>query len=211
MGTAPSQAAGAVQEPASYHLCARRSGLRLKLAEIALTLSDTSISYVIDGQTHEWPYSRLRSIRLQAVPGGRNAPWEATTCLDFGGGHLLYISSANAWGNDDKARDGSFIGFMEDLHRRLSPEDMARISFRRGLDDTNYAVIVVAALVFALIFGGGALFILLYVLRGTIPLLQGLVPIVGILGMGFWMYAIVARNRPGPYNPRRLPRELYPE
>lgn len=211
MGNAPSQTAGPSQEPARYDLCAKRQGMRLKLAEITLTLSDDAISYDIDGQNYNWPFSRLYGIRLQAVPGGKNSPWEAMISLDFGAGHYLYVSSATAWGNDDASRDRSFISFVEDLHRRLSADDIARISFRRGLDDTAYKVVVAAAVVFAIVFGGAALFILFQMLQGKIPVLQGLTPVAGIAGMGFWIHSTATRNRRGPYDPRRLPRELYPE
>jgi hypothetical protein len=196
---------------ARFDLCIGNGDMRLKLAEATLVLSDEGISYTLDERSGLRPFSQLQSIRLQAVPGGKNSPWEALIELTFDRGKPLHVQSSAPWGWDDPKRDTAFIAFVEELHRRIPPDDARRIKFLRGIPEGRHQFMVATLIVFLLIFGGAGLFILVKMLGGTIPFFEAIGPLAGLVAFGIWIYHAVEKNRPGAYLPQQLPRELYPE
>lgn len=194
---------------ARFDLCINGGSFRFKQAEATLVLSDEGVSYTLDGRSGLRPYARLKRIRLQAVHGGRNSPWEALVQLEFASGRPLNVFSTGPFGADDPVRDKAFIGFVEELHRRLSAEDRTRIEFLRGIPPGSHRVLV-GVMIFFFVFGVAGLFILTKTMSRDIPVVAVLGPMAALAGIGIWVASSVNRNKPGRYDPERLPRELYP-
>lgn len=202
--------APAVAPEAAYELCASNGDFRWKLAEVRLVLSDAGISYSLDGASGLRPWAHLTGVRIQAMHGNRTTHWEAAIELSFSRGRPLIVHSAAAFGRDDPQHDLDFVAFVEELHRRLPPEDVARIAFRRGVPENRHRVLI-AIMAFALaLFGGGLLLVLLKVLDGTIPATAAFFPAAASLGVIAWFVTTVLKSRPSAYDPRHLPRDLYP-
>ncbi|PZN99779.1 MAG: hypothetical protein DCF30_11060 [Hyphomicrobiales bacterium] len=195
---------------AHFDLAISDGGLRLKLAEARLTLSDEGISYTLDGRSGLRTFSNLRSVRMQAVHGGKRSPWEALIELSFGAGMPLLVHSSSPWGGNDPARDPVFIAFVEELHRRIPAVDAARIRFLRGIPEGRHMVMKFAFVVFLIVFGGAGALILFKTADGTIPVLAMLGPMAGLVAFGAWMYHSIEKSRPGVYTPDALPRDLFP-
>lgn len=197
--------------PADYDLAIGDGSMRLKLAEARLTLSDEGIRYALDGRDGLRPYSQLRSVRIQAVHGGENSPWEAMIELVFDRGGPLQVHSSSPWGANDPNRDPVFIAFVEDLHRRIPPQDAARIRFLRGVPEGRHQVLQITLVFFLVVFGGAGGFILLKTAGGSIPIAKMLFPMLGLIGFGVWIWHSVEKSKPGTYRPDRLPTDLFPE
>lgn len=198
--------------PAVYDLAIGDGSMRLKLAEARLTLSDEGIRYALDGREGLRPFSQLRSVRIQAVHGGKNSRgWEAVIELVFARGRPLMVHSSTPVGNHDPARDHAFIAFVEDIHRRIPADEAARIRFLRGVPEGRYRVLQVALVLLLVVFGGIGGFILLKTAGGTIPLGEALFPLLAAIGFGVWGWQSVQKSRPGRYAPDRLPIDLFPK
>jgi hypothetical protein len=195
---------------AHFDLAISDGGMRLKLAEARLTLSDEGISYTLDDLAGLRTYANLRSVRMQAVHGGKRSPWEAAIELVFDRGKPLFVHSSSPWGANDPGRDPVFIAFVEELHRRIPAADAARIRFLRGIPEGRHQAMLGILVVFLIVFGGAGLWILAKTADGTIPVLEVLFPLAALIGFGAWIYQSVHKSRPGVYSPDRLPRDLFP-
>jgi hypothetical protein len=195
---------------AHFDLAISDGGMRLKLAEARLTLSDDGISYTLDDRAGLRAYANLRSVRMQAVHGGKNSPWEALIELVFDRGRPLVVHSASPWGGDDPARDPVFIAFVEELHRRIPAAEAARIRFLRGIPEGRHRFLLGVLVIFLIVFGGAGALILFKTADGTIPVLEVLFPMMGLIGFGAWIWQSVEKSRPGAYRPDALPRDLFP-
>lgn len=195
---------------AHFDLAVSDGGMRLKLAEARLTLSDEGISYALDERSGLRAYANLRSVRMQAVHGAKNSPWEAMIELAFDRGKPLFVHSSSPWGANDPGRDPIFIAFVEELHRRIPAADAARIRFLRGIPEGRHKFMLGVLVLFLAIFGAAGLWILAKTADGTIPFLEALFPMAGLIGFGAWIWQSVEKSRPGAYSPDRLPRDLFP-
>ncbi|MCO5093412.1 hypothetical protein [Bosea sp. (in: a-proteobacteria)] len=205
------QAAPAPSDEMRYQLCVGDGTARLKLAETELTLSDEGIAYALDGRSGLRRFADLRGMRLQAVNGGPRAPWEALAELTFAAGRPLCVHSNGPWGKDDPQRDKAFIAFVEDLHRRLVTGGHDHVAFRRGIPEGRHNFLIGVALVAGVVFGGAGLMVLYIWLSGKARFLEVAGPLGGLGGFGFWIWNSVARSAPGTYDPRHLPRDVFPE
>lgn len=194
-----------------YTLCVGDGAARLKLAETELTLSDEGIAYELDGRSGLRPFAKLTSVRLQAVNGGPRSPWEALAELTFSAGRPLFVHSSSPWGVDDPQRDTAFVAFIEDLHRRLVAGGPSHVAFRRGIPEGRHRGLIVVAFIAAVIFGGAGLMVLYIGLSGRAGFLEVAGPLFGLGGFGFWIWNSVVRSAPGAYDPRHLPRDVFPE
>lgn len=195
---------------AHFDLAISDGGMRLKLAETRLTLCDEGIGYTLDDRTGLRAFSNLRSVRIQALHGGRRSPWEAAIELVFDRGRPLFVHSSSPWGANDPARDPIFIAFVEELHRRIPAADAARIRFLRGIPEARHQAMLGLLVVFLIVGGGAGLWILTKTADGTIPVLEVLFPLAALIGFGAWIYQSMHKSRPGVYSPDRLPRDLFP-
>lgn len=195
-----------------YRLCAKEPGFRMKLSEATITVEEDRIVYLLDGAQTTRRFADLRSIRIQSLPGaGKGADWEAAIILDFGMGRILTVSSASPWGYDDPGRDPTFIAFVKDVHARLAPVELRRIKFYRGADPSRHRMMQIGAALFVVLFGGTGLLIIGVVVSGKGGFLEGLSSLVGIGGFGYWIYAQMEKHKPGTYDPKSLPVDLFPE
>ena len=205
------QAEPAPSNETRYTLCVGDGAARLKLAEAELTLSDDGIAYELDGRSGLRRFADLRSVRLQAVNGGPRSPWEALAEMTFAAGLPLVVHSSGAWGTDAPERDGIFIAFVEDLHRRLVAGGHGHVAFRRGIPEGRHRFLIVVALIAAVVFGGAGLMVLYIGLSGRAGFFEVIGPLIGVGGFGFWIWGSVVKSAPGSYDPRHLPRDVFPE
>nr|WP_047580943.1 hypothetical protein [Methylobacterium sp. ZNC0032] len=205
------QAEPAPSHETRYTLCVGNGVGRLKLAEVELTLGDEGIAYELDGRSGLRPFANLASVRLQAVHGGPRSPWEALAELAFSSGRPLFVHSSSPWGADDPERDTVFIAFIEDLHRRLVAGGHDHVAFRRGIPEGRYRFLIAVALIAAVVFGGAGLLVLYIALSGKAGFFEVAGPLIGVCGFGLWIWNSVTRSRPGTYDPRHLPRDVFPE
>lgn len=205
------QAAPAPSDETRYNLCVGDGAARLKLAEAELTLSDDGIAYELDGRSGLRPFVNLTGVRLQAVNGGPRSAWEASVELTFKAGRPLFVHSSGPWGADDAKRDTDFIAFIEDLHRRLVAGGHGDVAFRRGIPEGRHRFLIVVVLVAAVVFGGAGLLVLYAGLSGRAGFFEVVGPLFGLGGFGFWIWNSVVRNAPGTYDPKHLPRDVFPE
>jgi hypothetical protein len=187
-----------------FDLCVRGEGTFLKKrVETELVLSHEGISYALDGRSGLRPYAGLKGIRLQLLSP---KPWIALAQLDFVSGHPLFVYSHLPEDGTSPERDRAFAGFVVNLHRHLTPEDRARIAFRRGISPIRHKAVMACAAGFA----APGLFILLGVLDGRVPAAEAAWPIIG-----FGVFAVGIANMarttwPGSYDPEHLPSDLVP-
>ncbi|RYE30667.1 MAG: hypothetical protein EOP23_18430 [Hyphomicrobiales bacterium] len=205
------QAEPAPSDETRYMLCVGDGAARLKLADTELTLSGEGIAYMLDGRSGLRPFANLAAVRLQAVNGGPRSPWEALAELRFSVGRPLFVHSSSPWGMDDPERDESFIAFIEDLHRRLVAGGHGHVAFKRGIPEGRHRFLIVVALIAAVIFGGAGLMVLYIGLSGKAGFFEIAGPLFGLGGFGFWIWTSATRNAPGTYDPRHLPRDVFPE
>jgi hypothetical protein len=205
------QAAPAPSDETRYQLCVSNGTARFKLADTELALSDEGIAYALDGRSGLRRFTDLRGVRLQAVNQGQRAPWEALAELSFAAGLPLIVHSNGPWGGDDRQRDKSFVAFVEDLHRRLVAGGHGQVAFRRGIPEGRHGFLIAVALVAAVVFGGAGLMVLYIFLSGKARFLEVAGPLGGLFGFGYWIWISVARSAPGSYDPRHLPRDVFPE
>jgi hypothetical protein len=196
---------------ARYRLCVGNGSVRLKQAETELTLSGEGIAYELDGRSGLRSFADLRGVRLQAVNGGPRSPWEAMAELSFASGRPLFVYSSSPWGVDDPARDEIFIAFIQDLHRRLVAGSHAHVSFRRGIPETRHRFMIVVAMIAAIVFGGAGIMVLYIGLSGKAGFFEIVGPLFGLGAFGIWIWRSVERTAPGHYDPRQLPRDVFPE
>jgi hypothetical protein len=197
--------------PLAYDLCVRGEGFRLKHAEVAVTLSDEGISYELDGRRGLRAFGDIESIRIQALHGGKNAPWESMMELRFRRGLPLTIYSTSPWGTNDPARDVGFVAFAEDLHRRIPQAERGRIRFLRGVSEGRHQVMIGALVLFMLVFGGAGLFLLWIAVSRDGSALEVLGALAGIVMFGAWIVQSIRKAKPGTYDPDQLPRDIFPQ
>jgi hypothetical protein len=172
-------------------------------AETDLVLSDDGISYALDGRSGKRPYTGLTGIRLQLLSP---TPWIVLAQLDFLKGRPLFVYSRRPGHETSRERDRDFVGFIGDLHRRLTLEDRARVAFRRGLSPLRHKIIIVCAAIFAAM----PLTLLGLALAGKASLSAMFWPLFssGLLAAG--MANLVRTTWPGSYDPEHLPSDLVP-
>lgn len=205
------QAEPAPSNEMRYTLCVGDGAARLKLAEAELTVSDEGIAYELDGRSGLRPFAKLTGVRLQSVNGGPRSPWEALAELTFSSGRPLFVHSSSPWGVDDPQRDTVFIAFVEDLHKRLVAGGHGHVAFRRGIPEGRHRFLIVVALIAGVVFGGAGLMVLYIGLSGKAGFFEVIGPFMGVGGLGFWIWSSVVKSAPGTYDPRHLPRKVFPE
>jgi hypothetical protein len=194
----------AAPDEALYDLCIGQPGRFAKRSNATLRLTDEGIDYALEGRSGLRPYSGLKAVRIQLFSPAPHL--SALIQLDFIKGWPLIVHSSTLDGQIAEGRGRSFVAFVTDLHRRLSPQDRARIVFRRGFSPVRHLVITIGAVVIAV----PAFGLLLLALVGQVsigeaiwPGIPGALLAAGFLNLAFW-------SRPGRYDPERLPDGLLP-
>lgn len=192
------------RDEARFDLCIGRAGRFAKRTESTLVLTEDGIDYQLDGRSGLRPYAGLKLIQIQmTLPEPHLA---ALVELHFTRGWPLVVHSSTLDGGMSPQRSRSFVAFLVELHRRLGPQDRARIAFRSGVSRARHIVLSVGAAVIAAPFA----FVLLLTLTGRVPIAESIWPLVagGALAAGFIKLAIW--TTPGTYSPDRLPEGLQP-
>ncbi len=167
-------------------------------------ISDAGIDYAIDGRSGLRPFSGLRSIRIQLTSPVPHL--SARVEFDFARGRPLFVYSHTADGEISPAQSRVFVAFLLELHRRLGPQDRARIAFRSGVSPIRHKVLLVCSLVIA----APVVFVMGLALMGQVPIGKVIWPIIpaGLLAAGLIKASLW--SRPATYQPDRLPEGLLP-
>lgn len=175
-------------------------GIVFRLKDHGITAGAAQLGYSIDGYRVSRPYDSISTVTLSTAAAGR-AGVMGQCVIVFRGGVRLVIWSANAAGLPDRSREGPFRDFVVDFHRRLITNDAdRRITFIRGISGTRHTILMVALVVWAVLFVAFPLLLALF--TGTPN--AALVALAGLaLVVPFWRVA--DRNRPGGYNPAHPP------
>jgi len=194
----------AAPDEVRYELCIGQPGRFAKRSDATLRLTDDGIDYALEGRSGLRPFAGLRAVRIQLFSPAPHL--SALIQLDFIKGWPLVVHSSTLDGQISEERSRRFVAFVADLHRRLTPQDRARIVFRRGFSPARHLVIAVAAMVIAVPTFG----LLLMALIGQVPIGTAVWPGIpgGLLAAGFLKLAFW--SRPGSYEPERLPDGLRP-
>lgn len=187
-----------------FHRDGRPGGLIWRYRDQGVALSDDGIEWTAGEQPRSAPFAAIVRIRLQT--GHIHKAGSFGTCtITFRNGRALVVTSLNSWGTVDGERDEPYMDFLTDLHRRLGPEDKARIAFEAGEGGGKRHFGV-----FALVLGSAFFVILPLVLL----LVTGEIEALFIMFTGFAfvapLYKVLQRNRPRRYDPDRLDDDLMP-
>ena len=172
--------------------------------DATLSLTAEGIDYTLDNRSGLRPYAGLKAIRIELTSPEPHLA--ALVQLDFARGWPLIVHSHTPAGDISAERSHAFVAFVTELHRRLPPQDRARIVFRSGLPPIRHKTLIIGAVGFA----APALFLLWGVLAGRVPIGEAIWPVLGggVFAAGFTKAAFWAR--PGTYSPDRLPDGLLP-
>lgn len=194
----------AAPDEARFDLCIGGVGRFQKRPEATLVLTGEGIDYRLGNRSGLRPYAGLKAIRIQMTSPAPHL--SALVQLEFARGWPLVVHSHTPDGDISPERSRRFVAFLAELHRRLAPQDRARIAFRSGVSPIRHLVMSVAALAIA----APVLFLLLLALVGRVPIGQAIWPLLagGMLAAGFVKAAFWCR--PGTYDPGRLPDGLLP-
>ncbi len=192
----------------NYTLAVIGRGFRLTHPDTRLALSDDGISYEFEGRSGLRSFAQLRSVRVQSVNGGRNRPFETIVELSFERGLPLTVTSAGA---DDQHRDLVFVSFIEDLHRRLTGRDHGHVRFLRGAPESQYRITILTGFVLLILVGAVSLPFWVVALDARNSAFDIFCAVLGLMAIGWFIWRSRERNRPGTYDPRDPPRDLYPE
>lgn len=148
----------AAPDEARYDLCIGQPGRFAKRSDATLRLTDEGIDYALDGRSGLRPYAGLKALRIQLFSPAPHL--SALIQLDFIKGWPLVVHSSTLDGQIAEGRSRAFVDFLADLHRRLSPQDRARIVFRRGFSPVRHPVITIGAVVIAAPLSGSCCWLL---------------------------------------------------
>jgi hypothetical protein len=192
------------RDEARFDLCIGRAGRFAKRTETTLVLTDEGIDYRLDSRSGLRPYAGLKVIQIQITSPEPHLA--ALVQLHFARGWPLVVHSSMPDGGMSPERSRTFVAFLTELHRRLAPQDRARIAFRSGVSRIRHIVLSVGAVMIA----APVVFLLLLTLLGRVPIAEAIWPLIpaGLLAAGFIKLAIW--TRPGTYSPDRLPDGLLP-
>lgn len=192
------------RDEARFDLCIGRAGRFAKRTESTLVLTDDGIDYQLEGRAGLRAYAGLKLIQIQMTSPEPHLA--ALVQLHFDRGWPLVVHSSTLDGGMSPRQSRTFVAFLVELHRRLGPQDRARIAFRSGVSRARHIVLSVGALIIA----APCVFVLILTLTGRVPIAESIWPLIpgGLLAAGFIKLAIW--TRPGTYSPDRLPDGLQP-
>lgn len=189
-----------------YELYLREGGGRivLRYKEKGITLGEDRMAWRADGRRAEGRYADIDSIRLATGHVPKSGPLGECR-VAFRSGLVLAITSATEWGHSDEDRNGAYIEFVRDLHRRLTTGDRGRIRFEAGNTPGRQMFGRIALVL------GGAFFVLLPL---ALFFLTGELEALGITAAGaFFLWPVlilIRKNEPRTYSPDRLDEDLFP-
>jgi hypothetical protein len=169
-------------------------------------LRDSGIRLVGDGT--EWrigsdarhaALSDIRAIRLTTEVETAQAPVGATTCqIRFRGGSAVTVFGGNSLSPDPADRRVRYERFVAELHRRLRPDDRARISFIAGYGGARFYLLLVGVVVLAVVWFAAAVGFLLGFAPRRIGAAIGL-SVGALLTVG--LFRLLQLNAPHIYDP----------
>jgi hypothetical protein len=156
-----------------------------------------------NGRVQSFPLDRFAEVQL-VYANHRNMPDSFHCQLRLRQGGRLDISSLHYRSLADYVpQDAEYRHFVQALHEELAK--VPGLQFRRGFTQGLHVLMVLAS-----IFGGGILLLVTLGALLTNPLL-GAVLGLAVFPFTVWMlYKGIKNNRPGTYDPQRIPIGLLP-
>ncbi len=171
-----------------------------RLRDRGIRLASDGIHWRIDKHAQHAAPSDIRAIRLTTEVEGAQGPVGVTSCqIRFGWGGAVTVFGGSSRSADAADRRARFDAFVTDLHRRLAPEDRARIRFVAGYGGARFYLLLAAAVFFAFLWVTAALGTLFDIaprrIGSVIALSAGAV-------MTYGLFRLLQRNAPHVYDPR---------
>jgi len=171
-----------------------------RLRDKGIRLAGDGIDWRIDGQAQHAALSDIRAIRLTTEVETARGPVGVTSCqIRFAWGGAVTVFGGNSRSADAADRRARFEAFVAELHRRLAPDDRARIRFVAGYGGPRFYVLLAAAVFFALLWLMAAVGTLVglgsFRIGSVIALSAGAV-------MTYGLFRLLQRNAPHLYDPR---------
>ena len=170
-----------------------------RLRDSGIRLVGDGIDWRIGGDARRATLSDTRAIRLTTEVETARGPVGATSCqIRFRSGSAVTVYGGNSLSPDAADRRARYETFVAELHRRLGPDDRARISFVAGYGGARFYFLLVAAAVSAVFWVAATVATLLGFaprpIRIAIALSIGAVLTVGL-------FRLLQLNAPHTYDP----------
>ena len=171
-----------------------------RLRDSGIRLAGDGIDWRIGGDARRAALSDIRAIRLTTEVEGARGPMGATSCqIRFRWGNAVTVFGGNSLSPDAADRRARYERFVAELHRRLGPEDRARIRFIAGYGGARFYFLLVAAVVSAILWVTATVGTLLGFAPRRIGAAIGL-SVGAVMTVG--LFRLLQLNAPHIYDPR---------
>jgi hypothetical protein len=170
-----------------------------RLRDSGIRLAGDGIDWRIGGEARRAALSDIRAIRLTTEVETARGPVGVTSCqIRFRWGNAVTVFGGNSRSADAADRRARYESFVAELHRRLRPDDRARIGFTAGYGGARFYLLLFAAVFFSLLWIAAAVGTLLGLaprrIGAVIALSAGAVMTVGL-------FRLLQLNAPHVYDP----------
>ena len=171
-----------------------------RLRDSGISLVGKEIEWRIDGVTRRAALSDIQAIRLTTAEETARGPLGTTTCqIRFRGGGAVTVFGGNSESPDAADRRACYETFVAELHRRLGPQERARIRFIAGYGGARFYFLLVMVVLWTLIWITAVALALLGLaplrIRTVTALVLGAVMTPGL-------FHLLQLNAPHIYDPR---------
>jgi len=193
-------------EKRRYGLFVRRSsGFALKHSDEGVGLHDGLLFWSSEKGEVARPLSEITGVHLSVAHIAQHGDFGACT-ITLPGTQPLIVSASSAYGYPEEERNEVYRAFLHDLHESLAAtRPPGSVRFSSGVSEARLRVVQVMLVIMAVLFV--ALPLVLLLLTGEFALVAGLVA-GGIFFAGYYSWTV--KNRPGTYEPERIPPDLIP-
>jgi len=162
-------------------------------------LAADRIAWTVGTRNREMPLSAIVLIRLSTEVETVEGPIGATLCqISFADGSAVTVFGGNSRSRDAIERLARYQAFVNDLHRRLGPNERASIRFVAGFGGARFGFLLVAALLSVVLFLLTPLALLPLAGSAEPRLLVAL--LFGVI-LNFGLFRLLQRNAPHMYDP----------
>jgi hypothetical protein len=177
---------------------------RMMGADVEYRLTPRALEMRSFARKLDVPYAEIRRVRLSFRPQSLSMRRCLAEIWTEKSGKLLLTS--NSWKSmvEQEQRDGAYVAFIAELHRRMQAAGSKAI-LQKGQHPVLYGI-------GAVLFAGALLAFAILIVRGLRDGAYAAVVMVGfIMALFSWQLGqFVARNRPGSYTFDALPRDVLP-
>jgi len=184
-----------------YFFVPGNSRLFLHNPNHGVTVSDTGLAWVNNGEARSMPFGDITAIHLSCGAIGQQILDQCR--INFGDGGVITLASWNDRGLPDEKQIPVYRACIGDLHARLAARGQDAIRFTAGFPQWRYNVLLGAVICAGLLWFGALVAVLFMA-----PNLQGVGVLIGGLVVGVPIVKVLRKNSPRYYTPDNPPGEL---